>query len=44
MHYWYFMSTGVSWQYRIVEFCQIPLLNGYLVMSKFIDFSAIQGQ
>ena len=28
---------------QIVEFCEIPFI-GYLVMTQFIDFSAIQGQ
>ena len=37
------MSTGISWQYKIVEFCEIPLI-GYLIMTQFTDFSAIQGQ
>ena len=43
MHYWYLMSTGVSWQYKIVEFGEIPLI-GYLIMTQFTDFSAMQGQ
>ena len=37
------MSTGMSWQYKIVEFCEIPFI-GYLVMTQFVDFSVIQGQ
>ena len=43
MHYWYFMSNGMLWQYKIAEFCEIPFI-GYLVMIQFTDFSAIQGQ
>ena len=43
MHYWYFMSNGMLWQSKIVEFCEIPFI-GYLVMIQFTDFSAIQGQ
>ena len=38
------MSTGMSWQYKIDEFCEIPYI-GYLVTTQFIDFfSTIQGQ
>ena len=43
MHYRYFMSIGVSEQYKIVEFCETPFF-GYLIMTQFVDFSAIQGQ
>ena len=43
MHYRYFMSNGMLWQYKIVEFCEIPSI-GYLAMIQFNDFSAIQGQ
>ena len=43
MHYRYFMSNGMLRQYKIVEFCEISFI-GYLVMIKFTDFSAIQGQ
>ena len=43
MHWWYFMSTGVSWKYNIAEFCEISFI-GYLVMTQFVDFLAIQGQ
>ena len=43
MHYRYFMSTGVSWKYKIVEFREI-LFIGYLVMNQFVDFSATEGQ
>ena len=37
------MSNGMLWQYKIVEFYEIPF-PGYLVMFQFTDFSAIQGQ
>ena len=43
MHYWYFMSNGMLWLYKIVEFCEIPFI-GYLDMIQFTDFSATQGQ
>ena len=31
------MSNGMLWQYKIVEFCEIPFI-GYLVMIQFTDF------
>ena len=34
MHYRYSMITGVSLQYKIVEFCEIPFI-GYLVMTSY---------
>ena len=37
------MSSGISWQYKIVELCEISFI-GYLVMTQFTDFSAIQVQ
>ena len=37
------MSNGMLWQYKIIEFREIPLI-GYLVMIQFPEFSAIQGQ
>ena len=43
MHYWYFMSIVMSWQYKTVEFREIPFI-GYLVMTQFTDLLAIQGQ
>ena len=43
MHYWYFMSNGMLWQYKIDEFCEIPFI-GYLAMIQFTDLTAIQGQ
>ena len=37
------MSNSMLWQYKIVDFCEIPFI-GYLVIIQFTEFSAIQGQ